>query len=100
MKRLQILTSITLFIGIGVFLLTILDFFALHDIYKDYVSREVFSYLNVTLPDLPNWTSTAGEWTTVGVSYGARFVFLILNMYVLMRLMRQFGKLQAERKNA
>ena len=100
MKQLKILTGIALIFCILVFLLTILDYLALHDIYTDYVSPEDFGYLGITLPDLPKWTNTTGEWTAVGVSYFARFIFLILNTYVLVKLVQQFGKMPVEQKNA
>jgi hypothetical protein len=44
MKRLQIFTGIAFVCSIFVFLLTIMDYLALHDIYKDYVSQEVFTF--------------------------------------------------------
>jgi hypothetical protein len=67
-----------------VFILTILDFTALHDIKQDYVSRYILNYLKINLSnDLPDWTSTEGEWHVVSLSLYLRFLFLILNTTVL-----------------
>jgi len=69
------------------FLLTIGDFLALHDIRNEYVSSRILQYLNVTLSeDLPEWTSTKGEWSLVRISYFFRFFFFILCAILLYNL--------------
>lgn len=90
MKNLQTITVITLIFCVVVFLFTILDFASLHDIKQDYVSTHVLDYLNITLPkDLPDWTSTPGEWQIVTISFYSRFFFLILNFIVLVYCLRK-----------
>ena len=84
MKNLKTITLITLLSCVLVFILTILDFAALHDIKQDYVSRYILNYLKINLSnDLPDWTSTEGEWHVVSLSLYLRFLFLILNTTVL-----------------
>jgi hypothetical protein len=90
LKNLRRITFITIAFGLLVFLLTILDFAALHDIRQDYVSRYILNYLKIQLPDdLPSWTSTAGEWHLVAWSLYLRFLFLILNLIVLISFYRK-----------
>jgi hypothetical protein len=84
MKNLRTITLITMLLCMLVFILTILDFTALHDIKQDYVSRYILNYLKINLSnDLPDWTSTEGEWHVVSLSLYLRFLFLILNTTVL-----------------
>lgn len=69
------------------FLLTIGDFLALHDIKNEYVSTHILENLDITLSDdLPEWTSTRGEWQLVRISYLFRFVFFIFCAIVLYEL--------------
>ena len=73
-----------------VFCLTVLDFAALHDIKKDYVSEYVLNYLKISLSeDLPHWTSTEGEWNIVSLSLYLRLVFFILNIGLLVYFYRK-----------
>ena len=82
MKNLHVLVVITIVSCTVVFILTLGDFLALHDISRDYVSQGVFEYLDMPPPqDLPEWTGTSGEWGLV--SYVARVAFLILNWITL-----------------
>jgi hypothetical protein len=90
LKNLRTMTLITIVFGLLVFLLTIFDFAALHDIRQDYVSRYILNYLKIELPnDLPSWTSTAGEWHLVAWSLYLRFLFFILNLIVLIYFYRK-----------
>ena len=83
MKKLKILTLITILFCMFVFILTILDFAALHDIKQDYLSRHILNYLGINISnDLPDWTSTAGEWRVVTMSLYLRSLFFILNTTV------------------
>lgn len=66
MKYLKTITIFVLLICILVFIFTILDFLALHDIKQDYVCQHILNKLEISLSkDLPNWTSKEGEWQTV-----------------------------------
>jgi hypothetical protein len=66
------------------FLFTIADFLALHDIKNEYVSLRVLESLDITLSDdLPEWTSTQGEWQVVRISYLFRSIFFIFCVYAL-----------------
>ena len=83
------LKTITLIIGLCIlgFLMTIGDYLALHDIRNEYVSSRILQYLNVTISeDLPEWTSTKGEWSLVRISYFFRFFFFILCAILLYNL--------------
>ena len=69
------------------FLLTLCDFLALNDIKKEYVSTRILERLNITLSeDLPEWTSTKGEWIVVRISYFFRLFFFILCAVLLYEL--------------
>jgi len=57
-----------------IFLLTIFDFLALHDITKDYLSREALTFVEITTT-IPAWTATKGEWLIVEFSLLARVLF-------------------------
>lgn len=78
---------ITLTLCVIGFLLTIFEFLALHDIHNEYVSTGILKSLNISLSgDLPDWTSTKGEWGVVRVSYIFRFVFFVFCVIVLYKL--------------
>jgi hypothetical protein len=69
MKPKKIITILVVLCVIG-FLFTIADFLALHDIRNEYVSSQILESLNITLSeDLPEWTSTPGEWQIVRIGY-------------------------------
>jgi hypothetical protein len=78
---------ITLTLCVIGFLLTIFEFLALHDIHNEYVSTGILKSLNISISgDLPDWTSTKGEWGVVRVSYIFRFVFFVFCVIVLYKL--------------
>ncbi len=77
----------TLFFNILVFLLTILDFLALHDIAKDYLSKEALDTAGITA-FVPAWTATEGEWLVVQISFFVRVTFLLVNLIFLWVLLR------------
>lgn len=84
MREPQKILTITIALCVFGFLLTICDFLALHDIKNEYVSNRILERLNITLSeDLPEWTSTKGEWGVVRISYLFRFVFFIFCVIVL-----------------
>ena len=90
MKKLKNITLITILLCLVVFILTILDFAALHDIKHDYVSRHILNYFKIDLSgDLPDWTSTKGEWHIVSLSLYLRFIFFILNTAVLIYYLKR-----------
>ena len=83
-SKTQILAVISLVLCVLVFLLTIGDFLALHDIGNDYVSKEILTYLDVSLSkELPEWTATKGEWRLVELSWIMRMGFLPVNAVTL-----------------
>jgi hypothetical protein len=90
MKNLKTITLITLLFCVIVFILTILDFAVLHDIRQDYISHYILNYLKITISkDLPDWTSTEGEWQLVSLSLYLRFLFFFLNISVLVYFYRK-----------
>jgi hypothetical protein len=83
MKSKKIVTLLIALCVVG-FLFTIADYLALHDIMHDYVSTHVLESLDITLSDdLPDWTSTRGEWGVVRISYLYRALFFIFCIYAL-----------------
>lgn len=92
MKNLKIFSLIILLFCVIVFILTIMDFAALHDIRQDYVSQYILDYLEVTpSEELPDWTSTSGEWDLVAISLYLRFIFLIVNIAFLVYFYRKMA---------
>ena len=63
---------------------------------NEYVSTQILERLNVTLSeDLPEWTSTKGEWVVVRISYFFRLFFFIICAILLYELNNRRGtKLQ------
>ena len=87
MKRPQRAIHTIIALCIMAFLLTIFEFLALQDIHHEYVSTSVLEKLEITLSgDLPDWTSTKGEWGIVRISYLFRFAFFIICVAVLYKL--------------
>lgn len=90
MKKTQKIATITISLCVFGFLLTICEFLALHDIKSEYVSTRILERLNITLSeDLPEWTSTQGEWGVVRISYLFRFVFFIFCAIMLFELVNR-----------
>ena len=71
--------------------LTFGDFLALHDISKDYLSRETLEYFNISA-SLPAWTATEGEWQIVTISFVLRVLFLLANILLLWFLLKKEEK--------
>ncbi len=93
MKKNHLLIKITIGLCVCVFLLTVFDFLALHDIRNEYVSTRILKYLDITLSgDLPDWTATKGEWDVVYVSFLLRLFFFILNIFVLTLCLKKIRK--------
>ena len=90
-KNKKIVTVIIALCVFG-FLLTLFDFLALHDIKNEYVSARILERLNISLSeDLPEWTSTKGEWIVVRISYFFRLFFFILCAVLLFELNNRRG---------
>ena len=90
MKQKKKLINIIIALCVIGFFLTIFDFLALHDINKEYVSTRILNDLNITLSaELPEWTSTRGEWNVVRFNYVFRFVFFVFCFVVLYKLTKK-----------
>ena len=63
MKNSRFIKGMLIF-NVSAFLLTILDFLALHDIAKDYLSPDALKFAEITAT-IPTWTATEGEWLMV-----------------------------------
>jgi hypothetical protein len=88
-KKIRILTAASLGLCLVAFGLTIGDFLALHDIGNDYVSKDILSYLDVSLSkELPAWTATRGEWRLVELSWVTRMGFFLVNAVTLVLCLR------------
>ena len=89
MKNLKILVILTMVFSVIVILMTIMDFLALHDIRQDYLSKTIIDYLGITFSkEIPDWTSTSGEWRSVNISLFSRLIFFILNIFVLYQFIK------------
>ncbi len=87
MKKPRRAIHLIIVLCIMAFLLTVLEFLALQDIFHEYVSTRVLEKLDITLSgDLPDWTSTRGEWGVVRFGYLFRFAFFIICFAVLYKL--------------
>lgn len=54
---------------IGLFVTLVLDFAALHDIHKEYLSKNILETLEVQLSkEVPTWTENKGEWDYLNLS--------------------------------
>ena len=91
MKKSGIMLKSMLALNLLVFLLTILDFLALHDIQNDYVSAEALQHLQIigSSAPPPAWTATTGEWQIVSISFWLRTVFILTNLLLLWQLSRK-----------
>ena len=90
MRKPQTIVTVALVLCLIGFLLTIFFFFFLHDIFNEYVSIGILNHLNITLSgELPEWTSTKGEWGIIRISYLFRFCFFIFCAFVLFKLVNR-----------
>lgn len=92
MNKTQKIITFTIALCVFGFLLTIFEFLVLHDIHNEYVSSLILKRLNITLSgELPEWTSTKGEWGVVRISFLFRFaffIFCVVLMYKIVSKMR------------
>ena len=97
MKKISILAKATILVTIALFVCTIDDFLSLHDIYKDYVSKQALQYLGVeTSKPLPDWTNTELEWFSITISYTVRFSLVIVSLCLLLMLKRTIAKMRMQ----
>ena len=85
MKKGKGLFVLFIFIVLGLFLLLVLDFAALHDIQKEYISKNILEFLDVQLSkDVPYWTKNEGEWNYLNISALLRlFAYIIISGIVI-----------------
>ena len=88
MKKTPLFVKGMLLFNLLVFILTVGDFLALHDISKDYISSERLEALGISTA-LPTWTAAEGEWLIITISFVARFLFLSLNILLLWTLLKK-----------
>lgn len=75
MNRKKLIFGLLICIILGQFVLLVLDFAALHDINREYISSSILESLNVTLSKkVPDWTGNSGEWQYLNFSLVLRFV--------------------------
>ncbi len=83
----KILFALLIISSILIILFLIMDFLALHDIRKDYLSKFIITYLNLELlSNLPDWTETNSEWMIVQISFFCKSTLTILNMILIIKL--------------
>ncbi|MCP4140993.1 MAG: hypothetical protein GY755_12020 [Chloroflexi bacterium] len=88
MKKTSLFIKGMLTFNLLVFILTVGDFLALHDINKDYISSERLEALGISVT-LPAWTAAAGEWQVVTISFIARSLFFLANLFLLWTLLKK-----------
>ena len=90
MKNPKNILMLILGLSLIVLLFTLGDFMALHDIKREYVSLSILEYLNIEIAaNLPEWTSTKGEWGMVQVIFFLRFFFMSFNVVALILVIKQ-----------
>jgi hypothetical protein len=102
MKRIDTLLKFVLLVAILLCMLTVLDYLALHDIHKDYVSQFVLNSLNVELSKpLPAWTNTELEWNIITINYLLKILMAVINIVlvvVVMKTVRKDGRKNPEQE--
>lgn len=84
MKKARTLPNVMIILSLILMICTIDDFLSLHDIKKDYISQTALQYLELEISgQLPEWTNTNLEWTSVTVSFWIRLLMIILNLMIL-----------------
>ena len=93
MKNTSALIKLSLILCIIAFVMTIGDYLALHDIWHDYVSKEVIeSHRGGSILNLPQWTETKSEWLMVNISGLVRFAYFIFSAVTLAVCLKTFKK--------
>ena len=85
-KKKTIFLLSTILLGC-LFVLTVLDFTALHDIHNEYISKAILEKLEIRLSEeVPLWTDNNGEWSYLNLSLLLRMVgytvLLILSVFL------------------
>ena len=72
--------------------LTFVDFLALADIHKDYISTEVLEYLQLDISkELPGWTSTELEWGWIRISLLIKTTLIIFIIISLVKVAKKLN---------
>lgn len=79
MRSARAVSIITLGLGVVSFLCLVGYYLALHDIFRDYVSREVLQNLRIASAEaIPQWTACAGEWRLLGMAFWPMLLFHVI----------------------
>ena len=93
MKKTQILIKFCLGIGLIALAMTVSEYLALHDIWHDYVSKQVIeNYGGGTYLKLPDWSETRLEWRMVNISGLIRvfyFTFSLVTFAICLKALRK-----------
>ncbi|MDM8553703.1 hypothetical protein QUF75_03100 [Desulfococcaceae bacterium HSG7] len=96
MKNTSALIKLSLILCIIAFVMTIGDYLALHDIWHDYVSKEVIKlHKDDSVLNLPEWSETKPEWLMVSISGAVRiayFVFSAVTLAVCLKTLRKLDQ--------
>ena len=93
MKTVLVLIWVSLFLCFIALTAAVFEHLALHDIWHDYVSREVVEAFGPDfVSNLPGWSETAMEWWVVTVGRVCNVVYLTVSVatfVVCLRFLRQ-----------
>lgn len=93
MNNPQLLIKICLVFCFFTLLMTVGDYLALHDIWHDYVSKQVIAkYGGVNTLNLPDWSEARLEWQMVTISGLIRvsyFIFSLLTFVICLKVLRK-----------
>jgi hypothetical protein len=83
--KLVTISSVTFLTNIVSFIFALFYFPATHDIYNEYVSRNILVQYNISDTGLANWTNCTLEWGFVQLDLYIRVVFMVLITVVLVK---------------
>jgi hypothetical protein len=90
MKNKQLLIKICFMVGCLALLMSIADYLSLHDIWHDYVSKQVIeSYGGNISSSLPYWSQTRPEWKVVNISWVIRIFYFIISLATFVFLLKK-----------
>jgi hypothetical protein len=90
MREARAVRITALCLGIVSFVCLVGYYLARHDIFRDYVSREVLENVRITsAAALPQWTSCSGEWRLLGVGFWPMLLFHVLFFVTFFRRTRR-----------
>jgi len=96
MKNPTKLIKISLVLCLFALATTIGEYLALHDIWHDYVSKEVIeSYQSSSFLKLPEWSNTKLEWRMVSINGIFSTIYFIFSALALIVCLRASGKNQS-----